>query len=339
MFTPICNFTVNDHNGTDFPTNHSTTVNKTIRFEVEYYFVSLSVAFYSTISHFFLLKTMQKRKSLEETRVTILKFILLFDMLHVYLQGMAIYFCNNHFHSVVWHIIRFLLHNTFIISVSLNPMITINQCMKVKYGLIYQKLIARAHIKRKIVLVIMLIIIIHAFCFLYRWETYLFAVVLSLTCLIMIFMTFYLLYVASRNPPANVFDIRRQFGVKHRKLKKSHFTKLLLFVILSILISRVVFSIRHVGIKINYAGIKTAIFFSCSYVIITPIIHVWTMPDLKFYLLKDFGDYKQSIMMWYGTKLNKNKIRRNESQTNQSRVPEENFLEHSDTPVQTNYQQ
>ena len=298
----------------------------TINFELGYYFLSLSVALYATIMYTILIKTIHKHDSLQGTRVTILKFICAFDMSHVYLQSIAIYLCNNYSYSVVWHVIRFLLHVTFVISLALNPLMTVNQCMKLKFGLVYQKLIARIKVKRKIFAVIFTTFWIHVACFVSGYETYLFAILLSIVCLTISPLTGYILYVASRPPITKNLELRR-WGMKQRKSKKSHLTKIFLFVILAIFISMAVFSIKHGGRKINYNGIKTATFFACTYVVITPLVHIWTMPDLKLFFVKDLVNYKNNFSMWYESiKKGKNEETMNNKETLQE-VHEDSLLQ------------
>ena len=115
-------------------------------FGIGYYLLSSLTAVDVSTFYFVMFKTVNKHISLKGAQLTILKVIRVFDISHVYLQIISIYLCNNFKESTLYNFARFLLHTTLLISLLLNPLITINQFIKVKYGLVYHTIVTNPKI-------------------------------------------------------------------------------------------------------------------------------------------------------------------------------------------------
>ena len=262
-------------------------------FGIGCYLLSSLTAVYVSTFYFVIYKTVNKHISLHGEQLTILKAIRVFDISHVYLQIIAIYLFNNFKESKIWNFARFLLHTTLLISLLLNPLITINQFIKVKYGLVYHTIVTNSKIITAILATVLSTFVAHGISFILQWEAWIYAILLSFACIVMFLFTCPLVYYANKEGPLSNNELQR-LGIKAHNWKRPCVTKLLLFVILTIFISIAVFSIKYRGKKINYNGIKMALFFACTYLIVTPLVHLWTMPDLKFFILKDFSDIIRS---------------------------------------------
>lgn len=276
-----------------------------IELEMCFYVLSLCTAFFLTIVYVLVFKTILRHVTINGVRVTLLKYLCFFDLAHIYLQIVTLYLCTHIEHSDFFLMVRFTLYSTFLISVQLNMMITANQFLYIKHGLHYHQMVANTNVGRNICLHIIVMVILHAVSFVMKLESYFFAVFLSAASIVMCFLNVSILWEASKNAHAasESSSIARMSRGKGKW--KKYVTKIFLFIVLSMSIVRTIFSIKHGRSQISYICIKVMLFLACLYLIVTPLIHIWMMTDIKKFFIKDMKDAKEDFMLWYVSKRRK----------------------------------
>lgn len=288
-----------DANNISYFLNVSDANEKTIRIEACFYGMSISAAVFVTAVYVLIFNTVRRHVTIDGVHITILKYICTFDLLHMYLQTIAIYLCNNWRYSIAFSVVRFATHTTFLITVLLNPLLNVNQLLKIRYGLHYHHILDNSNVTRSICIYICVIVCAHLVSFVFKWETYLFAVMLPSATVAIFVLTVTILWYASKEYPSNT-GIVRQLHVTKDKWKK-YLSRAALFIALSMSIMKTIFSIRHGGQKISYICIKVAMTLACVYLIFSPLIHVWMMADIKKFFIKDIMDTRDNFLLWYTT--------------------------------------
>ena len=163
--------------------------------------------------YFVTFKTVNKNISLHGAQLTILKAIRVFDISHVYLQIISIYLCDNFKESIIWNYASFLLHTTLLISLLLNPLITINQFIKVKYGLFYHTIVTNSKIIAAILAIAFSTFVADGVSFILRWEAWIYAILLSFATIVMFLFTCLLAYYSNKECPLSNNELQR-LGIK-----------------------------------------------------------------------------------------------------------------------------
>lgn len=259
--------------------------NNAVRMDECFYVLSLATAIFVTSTYYLVFRTVYRHVSISGVRITILKCMCVFDLLHIYLQSIAIYLCNNYRYSLLFDIVRYALHSSFITAVMLNPLLSLDQYLHLRFGLHYYNILASTNVGVVICVYVSVVMSIQTAAFFFKLETYMFAISLTGASMLMLVLISYILRYANdwKTPHRN---ISQQVRTRRQKWKR-YLTKVILFVFLTISISCAVFLIKHGGQRINYLCIKIATVLACMYLICTPLLHVWMMADIKKFFVRD----------------------------------------------------
>lgn len=263
-----------------------------------FYILSLTTGTITSVIYFLLFKTISNHLSIDGVRITILKYICAYDISHIVLQLVTIYMYNHWRHSVALTVVRFVLYTTFLTTVSLNPLLTINQYLFIRYGLHYHNIIAMTNITMAVRIYILIINILHVVSFVLSCQRFMFAMLLVSVSLVMLMLTSAILWQANKNRPENHYQCNQAPVKKNNKWKK-YVTRTLFFLTLSLSLLRLIFSIKHSGGKINHVCIKVTVSLACTYLVLTPLINVWMNADIKKFFIKDVKRAKERFALWY----------------------------------------
>ena len=287
-----------------------------------YHIIPTLTVIWLVITYSIIRRTIHNHLTLRGPRFTLLGFLALFDCMFCVVQCVFfyvnIYMDKTPESMILFKTLKFLLHTSLLNSTSMTMLITVNQFISVKYAIKYHKIVTNRRLYISIATVTMCCYVVYFITYIMGLVIYMFAVYFSLLFIVMTtLMTFIfctaraaisaIMKTKSQAPevPAEDFlpkKMKRLFSdttnvdderkKKEKEMKSSEQLACISIVTMFLIGTLTGMSIRGILSTIQYSDVKVYMTVASLYSVLNPLIYVSTMSEVRFFVKKDFADWR-----------------------------------------------
>lgn len=222
---------------------------------------------------------------------------------------------------IVFRILAFLVHTSYLNSTAVTMLITINQFISVKYAIKYHKMVTNQRLYVAIFVVIVTCYLTYIIMFWFRKIIFMFAIFLTLTFIVMAILMSFIFRIAhaaikaiitSEAPRGEEKDIiefmprkmkkwfikpdnkSEEQEEKKKQMKMSQQLACVSIVTMALLCIMAAMCIQGIVTGVHYNDIKVYMIVASVYTMMNPVIYISTMSKIRFFVKKDWEVWKQN---------------------------------------------
>lgn len=235
---------------------------------------------------------------------------------------------------VVFRTLTFLLHTSFLNSTVMTMLITVNQFISVKYAIKYQQIVTNKRLHGVITIAITTSYILYFILYMTGYILHMFAIYLSIIFIVMFalmsfiyhcantaikaisktesqisdaiehekagadFCTFQIQHTQSQQTTKKKFsrrdNRREELLEKKNQLVTSQQLACISVLTMGIICTMAVMCFQSMSSGVQYTDIKVFMVICSLYVVINPVIYIMTMSKIRFFIRKDFRDWREN---------------------------------------------